>query len=723
MKTLFEKEFLLSEQSHSLYRAFYIPYTDRQLKYGWYRLLELMAEDSNTTGMGSNVEKDLLEKMAQGVSSASNLPMFGAGFELYNINPKFVAINKKFRSRILFLLKTIAESRGYPWNSNLQPEGIDELTPAIAHLLDQAISNMDFYENNEQAYKVQIIGSDGNAQNPNEAAPDEKGGRYAALLGSPALKAAAQEDTRVTNKPQLKFMDSINNSDTPFTPKLRIKHNASKQRTHHGQILTSDSQGREWLSDLDTTQQHPYEFEILNFKIPERQLTSISTFTLKSLDETPLIYVETEEQLKNMIEKLNSVEAFAADLEHNEFRSFLGLTCLIQISTADEDYIIDPFPIWNSLYLLNEPFTNPNILKVLHGADSDVLWLQRDFGIYVVNMVDTGVFMRLLDEPKRSLQALVLKYCGIELNKSYQRSDWRMRPLDRHHLVYARSDSHYLLYCYQKLCQELKSNSKKTLLDVYNESKEICLRMFEQPRFNPKGYMSLLEKSHTLNNQQLFAMERLWTWRDKTARIEDESYEFVLPKHMLYQIAEKLPRETSGLLSCCSPIPMLVKRDLFILLKIVKEAKDLPIEEKPSVFDSELGESIMLEAIHKRQQKTNKYSREFSRLDCRFDQSEYKVDDERPKMESRYRQLFNDDIKMASSSNRTAASMLPFQSLLPRQQTTKKRQLAEEIKDKLKNWATPYDSYMVEMLNSQEEEPELKRVKVVHSTKDTKKSS
>jgi len=30
-------------------------------------------------------------------------------------------------------------------------------------------------------------------------------------------------------------------------------------------------------------------------------------------------------------------------------RSYLGITCLIQISTRDNDYIIDPFPIWNDL--------------------------------------------------------------------------------------------------------------------------------------------------------------------------------------------------------------------------------------------------------------------------------------------------------------------------------------------------------------------------------------
>ena len=30
------------------------------------------------------------------------------------------------------------------------------------------------------------------------------------------------------------------------------------------------------------------------------------------------------------------------------------------------------------------------VMQVLHGSDHDVFWLQRDFGLYVVNMFDTG---------------------------------------------------------------------------------------------------------------------------------------------------------------------------------------------------------------------------------------------------------------------------------------------------------------------------------------------
>lgn len=122
----------------------------------------------------------------------------------------------------------------------------------------------------------------------------------------------------------------------------------------------------------------------------------------------------------------------------------------MQISTRNEDYIVDPFPIWNEMHILNEAFTNPKILKVIvhfsivwpwikelislfshlkvfHGGEHDIEWLQRDFGIYVVNMFDTGRAMRCLEMLKFNLRYLVHHYCGVTLDKKFQLADWRER--------------------------------------------------------------------------------------------------------------------------------------------------------------------------------------------------------------------------------------------------------------------------------------------------------
>ena len=55
---------------------------------------------------------------------------------------------------------------------------------------------------------------------------------------------------------------------------------------------------------------------------------------------------------------------------------------------------------------------------MLHGADSDVEWLQRDFGIYVVNMFDTGQAARVLEMPSFGLVYLLDHYCAVKVNRS-----------------------------------------------------------------------------------------------------------------------------------------------------------------------------------------------------------------------------------------------------------------------------------------------------------------
>ena len=62
---------------------------------------------------------------------------------------------------------------------------------------------------------------------------------------------------------------------------------------------------------------------------------------MQGLDETPLTYVDTEEQLRGMVDKLEGATEIAVDLEHHSYRTFQGLTCLMQLSDREGDYIID----------------------------------------------------------------------------------------------------------------------------------------------------------------------------------------------------------------------------------------------------------------------------------------------------------------------------------------------------------------------------------------------
>lgn len=69
----------------------------------------------------------------------------------------------------------------------------------------------------------------------------------------------------------------------------------------------------------------------------------------------------------------------------------------MQISTRTHDFLVDTLKVKEILGdKLRDIFDNPEITKVLHGADYDIEWLQKDFSLYVVNMFDTGQAARVL---------------------------------------------------------------------------------------------------------------------------------------------------------------------------------------------------------------------------------------------------------------------------------------------------------------------------------------
>ena len=58
----------------------------------------------------------------------------------------------------------------------------------------------------------------------------------------------------------------------------------------------------------------------------ERTLPEIVTKP-RSENATPLIVVETEDGMKSLVEE----KSIAVDLEHHNFRTYQGFTCLLQV--------------------------------------------------------------------------------------------------------------------------------------------------------------------------------------------------------------------------------------------------------------------------------------------------------------------------------------------------------------------------------------------------------
>ena len=137
---------------------------------------------------------------------------------------------------------------------------------------------------------------------------------------------------------------------------------------------------------------------------------------------------------------------------------------------------------------------NPFIIKVFHGCEKDIIWLQRDFSLYVVNCFDTRNAAKLLKYPDTSLSHILHYLGGVVLNKSYLMSDWRHRPLTLDLINFARTNVNYLLYLYDCFRRDLWNvHGKEGLEAVLNASRKSCLKRYEKESFWPLGYRKLLD--------------------------------------------------------------------------------------------------------------------------------------------------------------------------------------------------------------------------------------
>lgn len=155
-------------------------------------------------------------------------------------------------------------------------------------------------------------------------------------------------------------------------------------------------------------------------------------------------------------------------------------------------------------------------------------------------------------------------------------------------MFYARSDTHYLLYIYDRLRNELisesdRSNPEKDYISrALQRSKELALSRYEHPNFNEETgqgsrgwYNFILKQAHLAFDGEQFAMFRaLWKWRDATARKEDESPNFVLAQNTIISVVRVNPPDVKALHSLLPLTAPLARARFNEIWDQVQEAKN-----------------------------------------------------------------------------------------------------------------------------------------------------
>lgn len=490
--------------------------------------------------------------------------------ELYNSHATFRDIVATQSNHILQIITSVTKVQGIRGNiANRRDaeEKFELLQESNDVMLERVNNNLDDLLGIRKSPETVVLHED--IFKPERRTTNLNGSWNRTLERSVSVQSARLLIARNVQRPQASFKVPVDNSSNAWCPRIKYKPNSIKPLSL---LAEYDDDGK------IVAYTHPYEIELDRFEANEDLLKELPVKEPLDIETTDFAYIDDIGDLKRALSELEKETELAVDLEHHSYRTFQGITCLMQISTRNKDYIIDTIALREDLHILNEVFTNPKITKIFHGADMDVEWLQRDLSLYIVNLFDTHQAAKRLGFARLSLAYLMKHYCNIDADKTFQLADWRMRPLPEELINYARQDTHFLLFIYDNMRNELIKNSNEgnnLIKSVYQASTELCKKRYFKPIIGPTSYMDVYRKSKKMfDNRQLYALQGIFAWRDKIARQEDESYGYVLPNHMMLHISEVLPREMQGILACCNPIPPLVKQHLHILHQIILKARE-----------------------------------------------------------------------------------------------------------------------------------------------------
>ena len=254
------------------------------------------------------------------------------------------------------------------------------------------------------------------------------------------------------------------------------------------------------------------------------------------------IVVDNERALQALLGQLAEARLVGVDTESNSLYRYRERVCLIQLSTQEADYVVDPLAL--DVRPLGELFASADVEKVFHAGEYDIMGLKRDYRFSFCNVFDTMVASCMLGIRYLGLAALLDRYLGVRIDKSLQRANWERRPLDERQLRYAARDSHYLLPLRDILGGELLKTGRWQ--EACRRFGELCGAKWSKRAFDPDGYVRL-RGAQRLSSGEKRVLRELYLWRERTARDLNRPPFRIAGDDLLLRLALLQPRSLKAL--------------------------------------------------------------------------------------------------------------------------------------------------------------------------------
>lgn len=252
--------------------------------------------------------------------------------------------------------------------------------------------------------------------------------------------------------------------------------------------------------------------------------------------------ISRPEQLSLLADGLRGQPRLAVDLEAAGFHRYSDRVCLIQISTLDQTFLVDPLALDPS-DAIRAPLEDADVRILVHGGDYDLRLLDRDLDLHPTNLFDTQTAAALLGEPSLGLAALLESHFSVRLSKKFQRADWARRPLSEDMLAYAASDTQHLHALTDLLSERLEAVGR---LEWAEEESALL----ESLRWTDPGDVDPVTKvkgARDLELRDVALVREAWHWRDEIARARDRAPFRVAGDPVLLEVVRKRPRSAGAL--------------------------------------------------------------------------------------------------------------------------------------------------------------------------------
>lgn len=289
-------------------------------------------------------------------------------------------------------------------------------------------------------------------------------------------------------------------------------------------------------------------------------------------------FVNSPDALSRAIDKLAKSQVIGYDTEFVSEESFRPELCLVQIATAKDLFVVDPFST-GPLDMLWEVLTEGSRTIIVHSGREEIRICQALSSKVPSRLFDIQIAAGLIGIGYPSgYSSLVSQLTGNRLNKQETLTDWRVRPLTPDQVRYAFDDVRFLLECHEKI------RSKLGRLNREHWAEEEFLDLIRRSRIDePIGERwRRVKGTGNFDRRKLAMVRELFHWRDDLAEKRNRPPRSLMRDDLITEIVRRNPRNASEVLQ----VRGTQQRDAAGILEALEVARSLSAEQLPQVEEN-----------------------------------------------------------------------------------------------------------------------------------------